>query len=265
MLTQVLMFFDFPDKEAVIINKSSPIPLFYQIASSLREQIYRGDYSAREQLQSENELATRFGVSRVTIRHALRELEKNQYIYREKGKGYFVAPLPYKGFLGFGSFSYKCQLLGYAPSSKMIHFEEVPLVPTEFEEMSNFRKEMQDLSPFYYMERIRLMDGIPAAFEKNYLPKRLYPGLEKFDLETQSLYNIMKEQWGIVPAKADQFFTVAMADQTMAKFLQLEPNQPLLFLTSLVQSVRNEILEFSITVYCKRFLPYHVRQQSYQL
>lgn len=248
-----------------MLNKDGPMPIFYQIASNLREQIYRGDYSPRQKLPSENELALHFGVSRVTIRHALLELEQNQFIYREKGKGTFVAPLPYKGFLGFGSFSYKCRLLGHKPSSKMICFEERPFIPSASEEIFSMLQEEREHRPYFYIERIRLMDGIPVAHEKNYLPKRLYPGLEKCDLETQSLYDLMEEKWGVIPAKADQFFAVELADETTAGYLQLDPGRPLLKLTSIVQTVKNEMTEFSVTTYCERFLPYHVRQQSYQL
>ncbi|GAP13068.1 transcriptional regulator [Longilinea arvoryzae] len=248
-----------------MLNKDGPMPIFYQIASNLRELIYRGDYSPRQKLPSENELALHFGVSRVTIRHALLELEQNQFIYREKGKGTFVAPLPYKGFLGFGSFSYKCRLLGHTPSSKVILFEERPSIPPESEGIFAMLQEECELRPFYYIERIRLMDGIPVAYENNYLPKHRYPGLEEFNLETQSLYTLMEEKWGIIPAKADQFFSVELADETTAGYLQLDPGQPLLKLASIVQTVKNEMIEFSVTTYCQRFLPYHVRQQSYQL
>jgi GntR family transcriptional regulator len=248
-----------------MLNKDGPMPIFYQIASNLREQIYRGDYSPRQKMPSENELALRFGVSRVTIRHALLELEQNQFIYREKGKGTFVAPLPYNGFLGFGSFSYKCRLLGHTPSSKMICFEERPSIPAASEAIFSMLQEEREQRPYFYIERIRLMDGIPVAHEKNYLPQRLYPGLDKCDLETQSLYTLMEEKWGIIPAKADQFFTVEIADEAAAKHLQLDPGRPLLKLSSIVQTVKNEMIEFSVTTYCERFLPYHVRQQSYQI
>ena len=247
------------------MNNSSPIPMFYQIANKLREQIYRGDYAPRALLPSENELAARYGVSRVTVRHALLELEQNQFIYRVKGKGSFVAPLPYKGFLGFGSFSLKCKLLGHTPSSKIIRFEEIPAIPTEFEELFSLLKEMRDLGPLYLLERIRMMDGIPAITETNYLPKWLYPGLENYNLETQSLYNIMEQQWGIVPAKADQFFSVCEADQTLAEYLQLDPGEPLLMVSNLVQSAKNEVIEFTRAMCSKRFLPYHVLHQNYQL
>ena len=245
-------------------NKSSPIPMFYQIANSLREEIYRGVYIPRELLPSENDLAIRYGVSRVTIRHALLELEQNQFIYREKGKGTFVAPLPYKGFLGFGSFSQKCRLLGHTPTSKVIRFEEVPTIPDEFEEIFILLKELEGCGSFYLLERVRMMDGIPSVVEQNYLPKWLYPGLDKFDLETHSLYSLMEEQWNVVPAKADQFFSVGIADHSMAKLLQLEPGEPLLLVSNLAKSAKNEIIEFTKGIISKRFLPYHVLHQNYQ-
>jgi GntR family transcriptional regulator len=73
------------------IDKRSTIPYYEQLAALLREEIeQRQRPTGLYQLPSENELADRHGVSRPTIRHALDALEREGYIYREKGKGSFV-------------------------------------------------------------------------------------------------------------------------------------------------------------------------------
>jgi GntR family transcriptional regulator len=248
-----------------MLNNSSHVPIYIQIANQLLEKIFHGDYVSREKLPSENDLAILFNVSRVTIRHALKELEKNQFIYSDKGKGSFVAPLPYKGFFGFDSFSSKCKRLGRIPSSKVIRFEEIPSVPIRFEKLYSSLLENQELGPFYVLERVRMMDSISAGIEESYLPKRIYPSLDRFDFSNQSLYSVIEKEYGIIPAKSDQFFSAMVANKSESELLNVELGHPFLVSEGLVQSEKNEVLELSKSIFCDLALPYHVRQEHYQL
>ncbi|MEF3306732.1 LacI family DNA-binding transcriptional regulator [Paenibacillus sp. GYB003] len=65
-------------------------PLYSLIVDELKKQISSGDYKPEDQLPTEADLGARFGVSRITTRRALEELERDGYIYRIKGSGSFV-------------------------------------------------------------------------------------------------------------------------------------------------------------------------------
>lgn len=72
------------------VDRDSPVPVYYQIASALRQRIAEGEWRKGNQLPPEPELAKAFGVSRMTIRQALVELEGDGVIVRRRGAGTFV-------------------------------------------------------------------------------------------------------------------------------------------------------------------------------
>ena len=74
------------------IDKSNPIPYYLQLAELMRRDIsQREPHQEAYQLPSENELATLHGITRATVRRALDVLERDGWLYREKGKGSFAA------------------------------------------------------------------------------------------------------------------------------------------------------------------------------
>jgi GntR family transcriptional regulator len=73
------------------LDRSSFVPLYYQLQEVLKEQIESAVWKPGEALPSEPELARRFGVSRVVVRQALAILEDDRQIVRIKGRGTFVA------------------------------------------------------------------------------------------------------------------------------------------------------------------------------
>ena len=68
------------------INRESPVPVYYQVAADLRNRINNGEWGSNGQLDSESELIEQYSVSRVTLRQALAELEKDDLIKRSRGK-----------------------------------------------------------------------------------------------------------------------------------------------------------------------------------
>jgi DNA-binding GntR family transcriptional regulator len=74
-----------------VLDRTSFVPLYYQLQEVLKEQIESGLWAPGEALPSEPELARRFGISRVVVRQALAILEDDRQIVRVKGRGTFVA------------------------------------------------------------------------------------------------------------------------------------------------------------------------------
>ena len=75
------------------IDRSSPVPAYYQIQLDLSDRIQRGEWNDRKQLPSESTLAEQYAVSRITLRQALAELEKDGIIKKSR------AVCPQDGFL----------------------------------------------------------------------------------------------------------------------------------------------------------------------
>ena len=69
---------------------SDQVPLYYQLQTILTEKIQSGNLEAGQQLPTEAELGSQYGVSRITVRQALSKLEAENLIRREAGRGTFV-------------------------------------------------------------------------------------------------------------------------------------------------------------------------------
>lgn len=78
-------------RSPTLLARHQPVPLYYQLETLLRKAIESGEYASGAPLPSEFEIARRHGISRVTVRQALRRLEDDGLIIRQRGRGTFVA------------------------------------------------------------------------------------------------------------------------------------------------------------------------------
>ncbi len=228
------------------IRKNGAVPMYVQVA-----EILDGAVKAREgahfALPSEGELSREFGVSRVTIRQALKQLETRGVIYSEHGRGYFSTAARMKGVSGFHSFTTEVRKLGATPGSALVAYEEGrPLSPA-------FRRHLQtkgESGPdFIFLRRVRSIDGDPVALEDVYLPAALYPSASRDRFEAGSLYAEMAASWGIVPAWTDALFEPAAATPEEAAHLEIEPGAPILTVWRVTVTDTDQAVEYVKSVY----------------
>ena len=110
-----------------MIDKTSPLPIYYQLVEWIKGLIERGELKPGDSLPSEREYAERFSISRMTVRQAITELVNGGYLYRQKGVGTFVAEKKIEQqLMGLTSFTEDMKSRGMEPSSKLVGFEIVP-------------------------------------------------------------------------------------------------------------------------------------------
>ena len=103
------------------LDKSLPVPLYYQLAETLREQIESGAIKPGAQLPSERELGDQLAISRMTVRKALLDLASEGLIYTRVGKGTFVAePKIDQRLQGVTSFTQDVRGRGARPASQVL-------------------------------------------------------------------------------------------------------------------------------------------------
>ena len=78
------------------MKRESKIPIYHQIAEIIAEEIKSENLKEDDKIKSEREYCEKYGVSRATIREAIKYLEKNNYVYRAQGRGTFVSPKVFK-------------------------------------------------------------------------------------------------------------------------------------------------------------------------
>ncbi len=199
-----------------MLNKQSPIPMYIQIEEQLKQQIQQGDFSIGMAIPSERELTERFGVSRMTVRQSITNLVNDGLLYREKGRGTFVAsPKVEQPLNGLTSFTEDMLARGMVPSNEIITFE---IRDPEADILADLR--MQTGEKVYFIERIRFADEKTMAIERTYLPVARFPDLHR-DLLQGSLYAMIENNQQLKISHATQRMEAGMVKKEDAELLQI--------------------------------------------
>lgn len=227
------------------LDRRSPLPLYVQIQRALRDEIRAGAIRGGAPVPSERELSERYGVSRMTVRQAMRALRQEGIVYRERGRGLFVTPhkldVHTRNLVGF---SEDMRRRGLRPTSRLLRLRRER--PTR-EVAADL-----DLAPgaeVFHLERLRLADGTPMAYESTFVPVALCPDLERYDLARDSLYRILQEECGLRFERAREVLEAATGGRRIARLFRTRPGAPVLIVHRVVYSEENKPIESATTVY----------------
>lgn len=199
-----------------MLDKQSAIPIYVQIEDYLKQQIAQDVYPVKSIIPSERELSELFGVSRMTVRQSLTNLVKEGLLYREKGRGTFVAEEKMEQPLnGLTSFTEDMKARGLSPGTKLVEFSQVRPDP-----QIRARLGLSSEALVYKVVRIRYADNTPMAIERSYLPVDLLPTLSEEALQG-SLYAFIERQEKLVIGQATQRMEAALAKKEDAGYLQI--------------------------------------------
>jgi GntR family transcriptional regulator len=228
-----------------MLNKKSPVPLYYQLAESLRERILTGQLAPGVQLPSERELSEEAGISRMTARQGLAYLEREGLLEVKPGIGTFVvAPKLTHDPLHLLGFTEEIIRQGGAPSSQVL--EQALTLPTR-RVAAGLQLEPNEL--VVKIARLRLSQGLPLLLETVYLAARLCPGLETADLTGRSLYAILEQHYRLQLARAQQTIEATVANAYESELLGVEPGASMLLLEGVTYSVDERPVEYFKAVY----------------
>jgi len=209
------------------LDRRSGIPLYHQIQQRLLDQIQSGELKPGEPLPSIHQIATRMGVSQMTVRQAVGALCKIGVIYSRQGKGTFISGIKLeRDFRQVLSFSEETQARGATPSSILLSFR-IQLPTQEVKEALG----LSDGERVFNLHRVRCGNSIPMGIESSCLPVQLCPGLmETFD-PTTSLYEELSGQYGIQLMVTDEVVEVGKASGKEARLLKIAANSPVFLFT----------------------------------
>ena len=200
-----------------MLNKQSPIPIYVQIEELLKGLISKGEFPPGTAIPSERELTETYGVSRMTVRQSITNLVNEGLLYREKGRGTFVAaPKVEQPLNSMTSFTEDMLSRGMSPSSELLAFEKRNADKAIAAEL-----QLEEGDEVIFVERIRYADSIPMAIERTYLPANIFPGLDKRALQG-SLYDYVENTAGLKIGNAAQRMEAALAKKEDAKLLHVE-------------------------------------------
>ncbi len=200
------------------LERSNPLPLYYQLKEVLRHQIRSGHLEPHAAIPSEPELVASYHVSRATVRQALNELVHEGLLYRQHGKGTFVCePRIQQTLSELASFSEELKRRGKRPGGLLIVSEL-----TRGNETVREHLKLADEEQVLRLERIRTADGMPLAYENDYLPYPRSSGVYQRAKEVAegSLYQLMTSE-GLAPYVAEQNLIGGKATQREAEILNI--------------------------------------------
>lgn len=176
------------------------LPLYQQLVELLKEEFHVGRYKQGQKLPTELELCKLYHVSRNTVRSALQQLEKENLLLRQQGKGTFVSKKKYNHHIvPARSFTDMCREIGCKPDAKVI--KSVIKDPSEADVVFlDLRPEAKIIA----IERIRYTDGVPVELEISHFPESFSFLLDE-DLNHCSMLELLREKYGIWFTKSRHF------------------------------------------------------------
>lgn len=215
---------------------AGPVPLYHQLKQVLHGEIERGVYKPGDRLPSEPELIRQYGISRITVRQALDELEAEGLIVRRHGKGTYVAELRIEqDLVRLTDFMEDMQQAGQNPSSRVLTLAHEP-ASSAVAKALHLKEGMEVVR----VDRLRLADGRPMAFDITWLPLRFGELLVGMNLAQETIYHILEARYGIPVVSGTFSITAATTTDQQADLLDMPVGAALLLIQRISYTTGDE-------------------------
>ncbi len=203
------------------VDRSSPVPLYFQVAQHLEHLIESGELVTGTRLENEIDLADQFGLSRPTMRRAIEYLVDRGLLVRKRGVGTQVVHPKVKRPVELTSLYDDLAKSRRDPCTRVLSFAVEPAPDTVAHQLG-----IPDGTDVYAFERVRYADAEPLALMRNHVPADLLR-LTAEDLQGQGLYNLLRAN-GINLSIARQSIGARAATPAEARALHETRGAPLL-------------------------------------
>ena len=231
----------------VTIDRSSPVPLYHQLAEQLTASIEDGRLKPGDPFENELALAERLDLSRPTVRRAIAELVNRGLLVRRRGVGTTVASQVIHRRDELTSLYDDMVRRGQEPVTEVISFSTDDVNPVAAEALG-----VPADAHLVSVERLRSVDGTPTALMHNWLPPQ-FADLTAADLENASLYAILRTR-GVRPVIAHQTIGARRPATRERKLLGLAAGDPLLTMTRKAYAANGSAVEYGD--HCYRYDQY---------
>jgi DNA-binding GntR family transcriptional regulator len=226
----------------IAVDRMSPIPLYFQVASRLQELIEAGTMPVGTRLENEIDLADQLGVSRPTMRRAIQYLVERGMLIRKRGVGTQVVHPKVRRPVELSSLYDDLVKAGKQPRTEIRAFEIVPATDALALALS-----IPEGAEITWIERLRHADGEPLALMTNAVPVDVLR-LRREDLQDYGLYDLLRAA-GHAPRIADQVIGARAASATEARLLKEKRNAPMLTMTRTAWDAAGRAVEYGSHLY----------------
>ncbi len=200
------------------------LPLYRRIEADVRDRIRSGQLGPGAQVETEIELMDRYGVSRATVRQALRDLVAEDLLEIRRGLGTYVTQRRFEHTIGgFYSFSREIERHGLRPGTRVLGLGIEPA-----DEVVAAALGLQPGTPVVALRRLRLAGDDPLVVETSYLPEARFPGLDTVDFSQVRLYDTLNSAYGCRATRARETFEPVLVTADEAALLGKRRGEPAL-------------------------------------
>ncbi|UMZ74757.1 GntR family transcriptional regulator [Natranaerofaba carboxydovora] len=231
------------------LDKTSVIPVYYQVAKILEGLILEEKFGPGEMLPSETKIAELCDISRMTVRKAISELAERGLVIREKGKGTFVS----KKDFNYATFKHidlhdKMRKKGYEVTTKII---QADILKTEDDSVDNIAKKL-NLSPGERVLRYGLLSYVeekPYVFEKKYIPYTKQSPILESDIIDSSLPRLLTLHDKTKTPYTNSRVLKAVILNEEAKHLEIEKGSPGILIEQLIYDKDENPIGYEESIY----------------
>jgi GntR family transcriptional regulator len=228
----------------IVLDNASFVPYYEQIVDQVRSLIKKNKLKHGQTFCSEGDIARFLGVSKMPVRQAFQKLRSEGLLVIAKGKRPVIGSgrVPWN-FQQLRGFSEEMRRRGLVPSAKLLSMN---LQEPDIEAAQALK-----LTPgerVYCAQRLRFVNGEPVAIVTSYLPARLFAGIDKQDLENQSLYHVFEHTYKRKLQWAEEVIGATVAGEEEARILSAQPGSPILVIKETTYDMQNVAIEYSISL-----------------
>jgi len=228
----------------LVLEGSSFVPFYEQISEHIRTMIRAGNLVAGQSYYSEGEIARSLGISKMPVRQAFQKLRAEGLLIIAKGKRPVIGTGRVSwNFQELRGFSEEMRRRGLVPSAKLLALE---MLEPEVDVAQALK-----LSPgesVYRLKRLRFVNAQPVAVVTSYLPAKVFPGIDRQELENQSLYYVVENTYKRRLQRAEEVIGATKAGEKDAHLLQTEPHSALLIIRETTYDEEDVAIEYSVSL-----------------
>lgn len=218
------------------------LPIHAQLENLIKDKITSGEYAMGTSLPSERKMAETYGINRLTVRAALKNLQKEGLINTVHGKGNFVCSVKMKlSFSTIRGFGAQLKEQGVAHTNQVLFAKQVP-AGYVLSQQFNIEKG----SPLFRLIRLRFGNGRALSIDDTYVRYEAIPNIEKIDFSITSLYSTL-EQNGVCLTKALQVLSVQNMYGESARLLEEPEGTPVFCINHRVFDSDDQLVEYTLS------------------
>jgi len=231
-----------PDHLFADLDRTGPIPLYFQISSRLEQAIRSGEIAPGARLENEISIGQRLGLSRPTVRRAIQEVVDKGLLVRRRGIGTQVVQGQVTREVELTSLFEDLKGSQHEPGTRVVS-REVVAAPAGVAE----RLGVETGAPVLRLRRLRTADGTPMAVLENHLPEE-FADITEEQLGAGGLYAILRAR-GVTIRVAKQRIGARRAHDDEPGLLDIDAGSPLLTMERTAFDASGHAVEYGRHVY----------------